>query len=145
MSDTPTLTGQDIGQAERATRALLDTVLAETDTTFHQSVVLNLTATTASPTDSGGVVERMAHGLKIDPAEARRAIDEAVADGLVTERGDPAGLALSPAGELLLRAIRSGIDRIAERLYGDLPPDDLATTHRILAIVTERANAQLAG
>ena len=40
---TPTLTGQDIGQAERATRALLDAVLAETETTFHQSVVLNLT------------------------------------------------------------------------------------------------------
>jgi hypothetical protein len=29
------------------------------------------------------------------------------------------------------------------RLYGDLPPDDLATVRRVLGIVTERANAEL--
>jgi hypothetical protein len=31
MSDTPTLNGQVIGQTERATRAVLDSLLAETD------------------------------------------------------------------------------------------------------------------
>ncbi|HET6835559.1 MAG TPA: hypothetical protein VFH30_16960 [Acidimicrobiales bacterium] len=144
MSDNPTLTGQDIGQAERATRALLDAVLAETQTTFHQSVVLNLTVNTPSPAELEGVVTRMTHGLKIDRSTARDAIDQVVAKELVATSGDPASLALTPAGETRFRAIRHGIDQIAERLYGDLPPEDLATTHRILAIVTERANAELA-
>jgi len=40
--------------------------------------------------------------------------------------------------------LRSGIDRITERLYADLPVDDLVTARRVLAIVTERANAELA-
>ena len=141
----PTLTGQDIGQAERATRALLDAVLAETETTFHQSVVLNLTAANApSPAVLDGVVERMTHGLKIDRPTALDAIDELVAKGLVRKAGDPVSLAPTPAGETRFRSIRHGIEQIAERLYGDLPPEDLATTHRILAIVTERANAELA-
>ena len=142
---TPTLTGQDIGQAERATRALLDAVLAETETTFHQSVVLNLTAANApSPAVLDGVVERMTHGLKIGRPTALDAIDELVAKGLVRRAGDPVSLALTSAGKTRFRSIRHGIGQIAERLYGDLPPEDLATTHRILAIVTERANAELA-
>ena len=143
MSDTPTLTGQDIGQAERATRALLDRVLAEVQTTFHQSVVLNLTANAAAPPEVEGMATRMAQGLKIDRPMARRAIDELVAGGLVSLSGDPASLALTADGEARFAAIRHGIDQIAERLYGDLPPEDLATAHRILAIVTERANAEL--
>jgi DNA-binding MarR family transcriptional regulator len=144
MSDTPTLTGQDIGQAERATRALLDRVLAEVQTTFHQSVVLNLTANAAAPPEVEGMATRLAQGLKIDRSTARRAIDELVAGGLVSRSGDPASLTLTSEGEARFAAIRRGIDQIAERLYGDLPPEDLATTHRILAIVTERANAELA-
>jgi DNA-binding MarR family transcriptional regulator len=140
MSDTPTVTGQDIGQAERATRALLDAVLAETQTTFHQSVVLNL----PSPAEFDSLVQRMTHGLKIDRPTAFSAIDEVVAKGLASRSGHPESLAFTTAGDRRFRAIRRGIDRIAERLYGDLAPEDLATTHRILAIVTERANAELA-
>ncbi|HKA83687.1 MAG TPA: MarR family winged helix-turn-helix transcriptional regulator [Acidimicrobiales bacterium] len=144
MSDTPTLTGQDIGQAERATRALLDRVLAQVQTTFHQSVVLNLTANAPAPPEVDALVTRMAQGLKVDRSTARTAIDELVAGGLVDPSGDPATLALTPEGAARFATIRRGIDQIAERLYGDLPSDDLATTHRILAIVTERANAELA-
>lgn len=143
MSDTPTLTGQDIGQAERATRALLDRVLADVQTTFHQSVVLNLTANALAPPEVEALVTRMAQGLKVDPSSARSAIDELITGALASSSGEPASLALTPAGEARFATIRRGIDQIAERLYGDLPPEDLATTHRILAIVTERANAEL--
>ena len=40
MSPAPTLNGQIIGQTERATRALLDRLLAETDTSFDTWVTL---------------------------------------------------------------------------------------------------------
>jgi DNA-binding MarR family transcriptional regulator len=145
MSDTPTLTGQDIGQAEKATRAVLDRLLAETGTTFHQSVVLNLMANTQSPVELDSLVPRMTHGLKIDRPTALKAIDELVAAGLIARSGPPVTLAATPAGEERFRAIREGIDQITKRFYGDLPPEDLAAAHRVLAIVTERANAELAG
>jgi hypothetical protein len=56
MSDTPTLTGQDIGQAERATRAVFDRFLAETGTTFDQWVTLNVLAAAESPVDGEEVL-----------------------------------------------------------------------------------------
>jgi len=36
------------------------------------------------------------------------------------------------------------ISRAAERLWGDLPEQDLAAAGRVLTIITERANAELA-
>jgi DNA-binding MarR family transcriptional regulator len=144
MSQTPTLTGQDIGQAEKATRAVLDALLAETDITFHQWVILNVMADSASPVELDALAQRLTHGLKIDRPTALGVIDDVVAKGLVSRSGRPVSLMLTPAGDARHRAIRRGIDQITERLYGDLPPEDLATAHRILAIVTERANAELA-
>ena len=44
MTKAPTLNGQVIGQAERATRAVLEVLLADTDTPFTQWVAINLTA-----------------------------------------------------------------------------------------------------
>jgi DNA-binding MarR family transcriptional regulator len=144
MSHTPTLTGQDIGQAERATRAVLDALLAETDTTFHQWVILNVMTGAASPVELDPLVQRLTHGLKIDRPTALGAIDGVVAKGLVSRSRQPVRLTLTPAGDARFRAVRQGIDQITHRLYGDLPPADLATTHRILTIVTDRANAELA-
>jgi hypothetical protein len=40
--------------------------------------------------------------------------------------------------------IGATIAGITQRLWGDLPADDLATAGRVLAIITERANAELA-
>jgi hypothetical protein len=34
---------------------------------------------------------------------------------------------------------------VTARLFGGFPPEDLATAGRVLAIVTTRANAELAG
>jgi hypothetical protein len=40
--------------------------------------------------------------------------------------------------------IRASVSEITARLYADLPADDLAAAGRVLAVVTERANAELA-
>lgn len=42
------------------------------------------------------------------------------------------------------RRISAANAEIVQRLWGDLPAGDLATAGRVLAIVTERANAELA-
>jgi DNA-binding MarR family transcriptional regulator len=143
MTDIPTLNGQDIGQAERATRALLDVVLAQTDTPFPNWVVLNMLANAGGGLERDDLVTRVAGGLRIGTPAIVTAIDELLTGGFVTTT-DEVRIELTADGEALFAQVRAGVDRIAERLYGDLPIADLATAHRVLALVTERANAELA-
>ena len=50
-----------------------------------------------------------------------------------------------PPGTARVEQIQGGIGQVTQRLYGGLPESDLAIAHRVLATVTERANAELAG
>jgi DNA-binding MarR family transcriptional regulator len=142
MPETPPLTGQHIGETENAIRAVLDALLAETGTTFHQWVALRVLAATDSGVESEQLVARMTSGLKVEPAAVLTAIGQLEAEALVSAAEV---VALTDAGRARHRRIQDGVDRITRRLYGDLPVDDLVTTRRVLAIVTERANAVLAG
>jgi hypothetical protein len=141
MSTVPTLNGQIIGQAEKATRAVLDRLLDAAGTTFHQWVVVNLVGGEAI-TAEAETVARLVHGLKIDEDAARRAVGDALALGLVTVEGGE--VALTAEGATRYRKLRAAIDGVTARLYGDLPVDDLQTAARILTVVTERANAEFA-
>jgi hypothetical protein len=49
------------------------------------------------------------------------------------------------AGQQLHRQIRTAVSQITQRLWGDLPAEDLATAGRVLSTVLARANAELAG
>jgi DNA-binding MarR family transcriptional regulator len=140
---TPALTGQEIALAANATRAVLDVLLADVNTTFHQWVILNFTATSGGSVPRDAVVARMRSALKIDHSAASAAIEEVVALGLAEADGDR--LTLTPTGSELFEQIRAGSAAIVERLYTGLPIEDQLTTRRILAAVTERANAELAG
>jgi hypothetical protein len=51
---------------------------------------------------------------------------------------------LTPAGTARFEEIRDGIAEITRRLYGGIPTEDLVVARRVLAAVTERANAELA-
>ena len=58
--------------------------------------------------------------------------------------GEPPAVTATGDGRELHRRISTAITGITRRLWGDLPAEDLATAGRVLAIVTERANAELA-
>jgi hypothetical protein len=139
---TPTLNGQLIGQAQLATRAVLDQLLAETGTPFVQWVVLNVLATSGGTLPRSELVDRVASGLKVDESDARGALGELVAARFVED--DDSTARLTGPGAARYGQIQAGIDAITARLYGDLPPADLAAAARVLTIVTERANASLA-
>lgn len=146
MTTTIPLNGQHIGQAERATRAVLDRLLAEHDTTFVEWVAINLLATTGPVVRDDVLVDRIVAGLRVEPPSATGAVAAVVEDGLVGfADGNPTRLELTDAGEARYRTISAGITEISDRLYRDLPYDDLATAQRVLATVTERAKAELAG
>jgi DNA-binding MarR family transcriptional regulator len=142
MTSQPALTGQDIGATELALRALLDRLLAQHATTFPQWVVL---ATTGTPgrVSSALVNQRLVGTLKLDQTQAASTLAELVDGGLVASDGD--NLTLTPTGVEHFEHIRDGVAAITDRIYGGLPVDDLLTTRRILTVVRERADAELAG
>jgi DNA-binding MarR family transcriptional regulator len=147
MTPTPTLTGQDIGQAEKATRAVLDRLLAESGTEFHHWVILNVLATNGQALDQSELARRVADGLKIDEPTVHAALAELPGQRLITGTAPTAPspeITLTPAGASRFQQVREGVGEITQRLYGGLPAEDLSTAHRVLATVTQRANAELA-
>ena len=139
MTQAPSLNGQVIGQAERATRALLDVLLAAENTPFVNWVSLNLLGTLGKTTPES-LVEQLVTGLRIDASEAQAAIDELDAAGLVTV-GDL--IALTTEGEATYAHISAGIGEISARLYRDLPHDDLVIARQVLETLTDRARREL--
>jgi hypothetical protein len=134
------LNPQIIGQTESALGELLGPVLAEAGRSFEQWVVLAVTAD-GSPVDRDRLVARVADARKIAAADVQAAIAGLVADGaLSVESGQ---VALTAADQDVRRRIRARIDEVTSGLF-DFPADDLATAGRVLATVTERANAFLA-
>jgi hypothetical protein len=143
----PVLNGQDIGQAERATRAVLDRLLARTGTQFHGWVILNRLAAGDGRLGEDELTGRITQGLKIGEDAVQAAAAELAWQGLITREPAAAGatqVALTPAGMARFERIQGGIGQVTQRLYGGLPETDLAIAHRVLATVTERAHAELA-
>ena len=154
MTTSPALTGRDIGQAEKATRALLDRLLEEAGLSFPEWTVL-FSLDGAGPLAHSELVRRLVHGRVAPEPAARATVDRLRSSGLLapvdqTQDADEAGggqeprLALTAAGEARYRPVRRAVARITEELYGDLPAADLEATQRTLAEVTRRANARLA-
>ena len=69
-------------------------------------------------------------------------LDEVVGLGLADAPGD--AVVLTQTGHDRYERIANAGAQITVRLYGDLPPEDLETTRRVLTIIRERANAELA-
>jgi DNA-binding MarR family transcriptional regulator len=141
---TPPVNGQVIGMAHYATRAVLETLLARTGTTFHQSVTLNAVSGEGGTVERGWLVGRLTGSLKIKESTARETVDELAALKLL-EESDSGQVSLTDSGRELSDRIQPGVREITARLYAGIPAEDLATAGRVLALVTERANAELAG
>jgi hypothetical protein len=146
MTETPILTGQDIGQAHFATRAVLERLLAQAGLDFGASVTLNAAEGNDSPLRRADLIARVVHGLKIEEPAAGAVLTALLDQGLVAltppTATDPQ-VTLTPAGKARFQQVRDGIGQITQRLYGGLPTDDLAAAHRVLTTVTARANAEL--
>ena len=144
MTTQETLTGRDIGQAERAMRALLDRLLDVGGMTFEEWVALNLLV--GSPGASGNLdtlTRRIAGSQRIGLDTAREAFARLERSGLAAARGGEE-VALTSAGEARFHHIKGEVDRTMERLYLGLSPAELATAHRVLVTIAEHASRELA-
>ena len=90
------------------------------------------------------LVRQISGALKLEEPTVLATLGELTTLELVTTPpGDPTRVALTMAGDAQFHRLRQRIDSVTERLYGDLPVDELATTRRVLGIVIEQANAEL--
>ncbi len=146
QTQPPILTGQHIGQAHYATRALLETSLAQHGLPFADWLMASFIATAGPVVTEAAAIERVTGGLKVDAATARTALDDLIAAGhVVRTTDDETSVRLTETGDALVQQLLAATSGIAERLYGDLSPTDLETARRVLQTVTERANAELTG
>jgi DNA-binding MarR family transcriptional regulator len=145
MSTNPTFTPQIIGQAEKTLNAILYRLLAGPGLTEAQWITLTMIDAGGGATGPGRLVAQVAHGLKTSEAQAQEHLASLVAAQLVQDSGDDAGpVRLTAAGTQVFGQIQAAVTEVIQRLWGDLPAEDLATAGRVLSIVTERADAELA-
>ncbi|KUL36834.1 hypothetical protein ADL22_23295 [Streptomyces sp. NRRL F-4489] len=142
----PTVNGRVIALAHHAGRALVEGVMARYGATFHQSVTLRAVVTAGGHIGRAELVADVTGSLKIDESAVRGAIDELTAGKLLEEDlAEASRLRLTDAGRELCEKSAAETAEISTRLYAGISAEDLATAGRVLALVTERANAELAG
>ena len=140
----PTLTGQDIGEAQGAVAALLESALASTAFTPDEFIVLRVLAA-RGPFPS----PRQLHELLVSQRQLRLDFSGSVrllaglearglADGTAPDGPGPAQL--TDAGRETLGRLGQTVAAVTARLYGAMDQDDLVTARRVLAEVVERAN-----
>ena len=142
MPTYPTLTPRVIGQAEKTLNAILARQLAGTGLTEPEWVILTLAATSGEPAGRDQFTRTVADALKISEDGARAHIGAMVTAQQLQITGE--GVTVTGAALQVHERIRAATAGITQQLWGDLPAGDLATAGRVLAIITERANAELA-
>ena len=145
-TDTPSFNAQILGQTEKALNAILDRELAGTGLTEPQWVTLTLTVMSGGTVERDQLVDRVAGALKVSVAEAQARVAELAAAGLLqAPEGEGSRVTLTHAGRQLHAGIGAALTPITQRMWGDLPAEDLATAGRVLSTILARANAELAG
>jgi DNA-binding MarR family transcriptional regulator len=139
----PALNPRVIALTHYAGRAILENVLARHGVTFQQSVTLRLVAVADGPVDRERLVGEVVDALKIDEAAVRSVVEELVESRLLTAASTSL-LGITDAGRELYRTTSAETAPISARIYAGIPDADLATAGRVLSLINERANTELA-
>jgi DNA-binding MarR family transcriptional regulator len=97
---------------------------------------------TNPPISATAAAQQLVSGLKIDHPTAVDVIAHLQADGIVTKTDST--LLLTPHGTSHYQRLNDEIRQLAQQMWAGLDMDDLATAHRVLSTITERANMLLA-
>ena len=128
--------------AHYAARGVLERVLARHGITFQQQITLRAAINADAPQTPDDLVTQVQGSLKADPDDIRTTVDELLAKQLLV--ADGAHLRPTDAGRELTAAVGADTAPVSARVWGGIPADDLAAAGRVFALVTERANAELA-
>ena len=143
MTTTPPLAdSRAIALAHYAARAVLESVLDRHGITFQQSVTLRLVAVAEAPVDREALVGQVTGSLKVGAADAHRVVDELIAKGLLAAQDS--AVRITEAGREVYATTTAETGEFSARIYAGIPTEDLAAAGRVLTLVTERADAELA-
>ncbi|WP_415952606.1 MarR family transcriptional regulator [Streptomyces sp. KLOTTS4A1] len=131
-----------LGLAHYAARGVLERVLAGHGITFQEQIALRAALTAGTPQTRDALVAQVQGFLKADPAGIRTVLDALLAKRLLAEEGTY--LRPTDAGRELLAAVAAETAPVSARIWGGIPAEDLAAAGRVLTLVAERANAELA-
>jgi DNA-binding MarR family transcriptional regulator len=140
---TPLLNPRVIALAHYAARGVLEQILTRHSVTFQQSVTLRVAAVADGPVERDHVVDSVVGSLKIDAAAAHAVVDELIAAQLLAPQG-PSQVRITDAGRELHDVTSTETAPISARIYAGIPAEDLAVAGRVLTLITERADAELA-
>lgn len=131
-----------LGTAHYAARAVLERVLTRHGLGFQQQIVLRPVALAAGPVDRGQLAADTVAALKVDEGSVRGTIDELITAGLLAT--DASAVRITDAGRALYERIVEETSAASARIWGDIPEEELVAAGRVLTLVAERANAELA-
>ncbi len=137
--------GRQIHMAAHALRAVRNTGLEKNGIAFELWVVIEAMAETPGM-NRERLIRRLAELTVHGEASAAHAIDELHERGLITTSTDDLGtIELTTPGEALSEKVIATRSDLRNQLYGGIPPEDFATTKRVLDLIRERAAAVHAG
>jgi DNA-binding MarR family transcriptional regulator len=138
----PRLDPRVIGLAHYAGRAVLESVLTRHGLDFQQQITLRLVAVADGPLGREQLVGEVVSALKVDEATVRDVVEQLIAAKLVA--ADGSDVRLTDAGRERFDRVSSETSVYTAQVYADIPDQDLEIAGRVLALITERANAALA-
>jgi hypothetical protein len=147
MPQAPVLTGQDIAEAEGAVTRLLEQALAREGTTRQEYLalrVLTLRGPWASPRELHAFLagQRQLGLTEAAAAELLAGLEnQGLASGTAADGPGPAEA--TSEGTALHASLTAAIAPTTRELFAGFDPGDLATAHRVLTRVTERAGQLL--
>nr|WSY49677.1 MarR family winged helix-turn-helix transcriptional regulator [Streptomyces sp. NBC_00886] len=139
---TPRANGRTIALAHYAGRAVLESVLTRHGLVFQQQITLRLVAVADGPVGRDHLVEEVVSALKTDKAAIHTVVDELIRAKLL--EAEASHVRITDTGREMYDRVTTETNVISTRIYADIPTEDLETAGRALALVTERANAELA-
>ncbi|MCX4985218.1 MarR family winged helix-turn-helix transcriptional regulator [Streptomyces sp. NBC_00572] len=142
----PSVNGRVLALAHHAARALLEGVLTRHGITFHQSVTFRAVVAAGESIGRDELVGDVTGSLKTDASVVTAVIEELTTAKLLEEvPAETSRVRLTDAGRELYEVTSAESAGITARLYGGIPAEDLAVVGRVLTLITDRANAELAG
>ncbi|MFJ9722307.1 MarR family transcriptional regulator [Streptomyces sp. NPDC101209] len=138
----PVADARSLGLAHYAARAALESVLSRHGLTFQQHITLRSVVVAGSPVERDALVAQVTGSLKVETAAARDVVAELLGKGLLT--AESTHVRVADAGRALYAEVAAEAGELSARIWSGIPAEDLAATGRVLALVTERADAELA-
>ena len=140
---SPPLFGQVLGQAHRASTALLEDLLARHDTSFESWVSLNTLSQQEPGVDRNQFRSQLATAFQTDEEAVERLLTQLEAGGLIRVDRDNgmSSVTMTPEGLAQYAELRESIGNLSAQLLADVDPDDLAAARRVLEQMRTRAES----